>query len=76
MQLHTFPTREPRRGHDEGVPQSRSIRLHRSQIIWLVAIVAVGVVVAVLAGPWWGVGAAVLVLAISEVIERVQRSRT
>jgi hypothetical protein len=58
------------------VPQSRSIHLRRSQIIWLVAIVAVGVIVGLLAGPWWGVGAAVLTLAISEVIERVQRSRT
>ena len=56
--------------------QSRSIRLHRSQIIWLLAIVAVGLIVGVLAGPWWGVGAAVIMLAISEVIERVQRTRT
>ena len=29
----------------------------------------------VLAGVWWGLGAAAIVLAISEVIERVQRSR-
>jgi predicted membrane protein len=57
------------------VPQSRSIHLRRSQIIWLVAVVAVGVIVGVLVGPWWGVGAAAIVLAISEVIERVQRSR-
>jgi hypothetical protein len=41
-----------------------------------VVIVAVGVAVGFLAGPWWGVGAAVILLAISEVIERVQRSRT
>jgi predicted membrane protein len=40
------------------------------------AIVAVGVIVGILAGPWWGVAAAVIMLAISEVIERVQRSRT
>jgi predicted membrane protein len=58
------------------VPQIRSIRPRRSQIIWLAAIVAVGVIVGVLAGPWWGVGAAVIMLAISEVIERVQRART
>jgi len=38
-------------------------------------IVAVGVIVGVLAGAWWGVGAAAIMLAISEVIERVQRSR-
>jgi hypothetical protein len=63
-------------GHDALVPRTRSIRLRRSQIIWLVAIVAVGVTVGILAGTWWGVGAAVILLAISEVIERVQRSRT
>jgi hypothetical protein len=63
-------------GHDEMVPKIRSIRPRRSQIIWLAAIVAVGLIVGVLAGPWWGVGAAVIMLAISEVIERVQRART
>jgi hypothetical protein len=62
--------------HDESVPQTRSIRPRRSQIIWLIVIVAVGVTVGILAGAWWGVGAAVVVLAISEVIERVQRART
>lgn len=68
--------RRIRRGHDEAVPQTRSIHVRRSQIIWLMAIVAVGVTVGVVAGAWWGVGAAVIMLAISEVIERVQRSRT
>lgn len=58
------------------MPQTRSIHLRRSQIIWLVAIVAVGVTVGIIAGAWWGVGAAVVTLAISEVIERVQRART
>ncbi len=43
--------------------------------MWLMVIVAVGVTVGILAGAWWGVGAAVIMLAISEVIERVQRSR-
>jgi hypothetical protein len=57
------------------VPQSRSIRLRPSQIIWLTAIVVVGVIVGVLAGTWWGLGAAAVVLAISELIERLQRSR-
>jgi len=57
------------------VPQTRSIQFRRSQIIWLMAIVAVGVIVGVVAGVWWGLGAAVIVLAISEVVERVQRSR-
>jgi len=58
------------------VPQSRSIKLHRSQIIWLLAIIAGGVIVGFLAGPWWGVGAAAILLAFSEVIERSKRSRT
>jgi hypothetical protein len=58
------------------VPQTRSIHLRRSQIIWLIAIVAVGVIAGILAGVWWGLGAAAIVLAISEVIERVQRSRS
>lgn len=58
------------------MPQTRSIHLRRSQIIWLVAIVAVGVIVGVVAGVWWGVGAAAILLVINEAIERVQRSRT
>jgi hypothetical protein len=62
-------------GHDEPVPQSRSISLRRSQIIWLMVIVAVGVIAGVVAGPWWGIGAALILLALNEVIERVQRSR-
>lgn len=39
-------------------------------------IVAIGVTVGILAGAWWGVGAAVIMLVMNEVIERVQRSRT
>ena len=71
-----MPVRRVRGGHDDAVPKIRSIRPRRSQIIWLIVIVAVGVIVGVLAGAWWGVGAAVIMLAISEVIERVQRART
>ena len=62
-------------GHDEAVPQTRSITLRRSQLVWLIAIVVVGVVVGILVGPWWGVGAAAMLLAVNEVIERAQRSR-
>jgi hypothetical protein len=58
------------------VPQSRRVRLRRSQIVWLAAIVVVGVVLGVLAGPWWGLGAAAIVLVANEVIERIQRART
>ncbi len=57
------------------MPQTRSLHLRRSQIIWLLAVVAAGVIVGIIAGAWWGVGAAAIVLAISEVVERVQRSR-
>jgi hypothetical protein len=58
------------------VPQARRIKLRRSQLIWLVVIVAVGVIVGALAGPWWGIGASLIVLAFNEVIERVQRARS
>ena len=56
------------------MPQTRSIHLRRSQIIWLAVIVAVGVIVGALAGAWWGVGAALIMLALSEVIERMKRA--
>ena len=58
------------------MPQTRSITFRRSQIIWLIAVVATGVVVGILAGAWWGIGAAVIVLVISEATERIQRTRT
>lgn len=58
------------------MPVNRSVRLRPSQIVWLVAIVVVGLVVGFIVGPWWGVGAAAIVLLISEVIERVQRARS
>jgi hypothetical protein len=58
------------------VSRARSIKLRRSQIIWLAVIVAAGIVVGILTGPWWGVAAAAIVLAISEVVERMQRART
>lgn len=44
-------------------------------MIWLVAIVVVGVTVGVLAGWLWGVLAAVVTLVVSEVVERSRRSR-
>lgn len=62
-------------GQHGAMPEARSIALRRSQIVWLFAIVAVGVIVGITVGPWWGVGAAVVVLLVSEVIERVQRAR-
>jgi hypothetical protein len=62
-------------GHDDRVPQQRSLRLRRSQVIWLLAIIAAGVILGIVAGVWWGLGAAAILLAISETIERVQRAR-
>ena len=58
------------------MPQTRSITFRRSQIIWLIAVVATAAVVGILAGAWWGIGAAVIVLVISEATERIQRTRT
>ncbi|MFN8021694.1 MAG: hypothetical protein U0Q03_09235 [Acidimicrobiales bacterium] len=58
------------------MPKQRSLRLRRSQIIWLIAIIVVGVIVGVGVGAWWGVGAAAIVLAVSETIERRERARS
>jgi hypothetical protein len=44
-------------------------------IIWLVIVVAVGIGVGIVAGPWWGVVAAVASLAVSELIERAARAK-
>lgn len=49
--------------------------MSRRNIIWLVAVVAVGVVVGVIAGVLWGILAAVAVLVVSETIERTRRRR-
>jgi hypothetical protein len=57
------------------MPQRRAVKLRRSQLVWLALIVAVGLVVGVIAGVWWGIGAAVVVLLVSEIVERVQRAR-
>lgn len=57
------------------MPQRKQLRVSRSNLIWLALIVVVGVIVGIAAGVWWGVGAAALVLVLSEVVERVQRSR-
>jgi hypothetical protein len=58
------------------MPSTRSVRLRRSQLIWLVVIIVVGLIVGFAAGWWWGLAAAAVVLAISEVIERLQRARS
>lgn len=43
--------------------------------MWLVMIVAVGLVIGIVVGPWWGLLAAAAVLLISEIVERVVRAR-
>lgn len=76
LKAPTFPVPPIALCDDGAMPTTRPVRLRTSQLIWLVAIVAVGVIVGVTAGPWWGAGAAVVLLAISEVIERVRRARS
>lgn len=44
-------------------------------MVWLVAVVAAGVLVGVLAGWLWGLVAAVATLVVSEVVERTRRAR-
>ncbi len=47
----------------------------KRNMIWLAAVVAVGVVVAVIAGVVWGLIAAAIVLVAGEVVERSRRRR-
>ncbi|MCB0966453.1 MAG: hypothetical protein KDB37_06420 [Ilumatobacter sp.] len=49
--------------------------MSKRNIVWLVAIVVVGVAVAFAAGWLWGLLAAVVVLVVSEVVERTRRRR-
>ena len=44
-------------------------------MVWLVAIVGVGVVIGVVAGWLWGLLAAVVTLVASEIVERTRRAR-
>ena len=49
--------------------------MSKRNVVWLVIIVAVGVAVWVTAGVLWGLLAAGVVLAGSEVVERIARAR-
>lgn len=49
--------------------------MSKRNLMWLAAIVVVGVVVGVAVGPLWGVLAGVVVLVASEVVERSRRRR-
>ncbi len=52
---------------------ARSIQFKKQHIIALIAVIAVGVVVGRIAGVWAGLAAAVVVLAVNEVVERRSR---
>ncbi|MAT04098.1 MAG: hypothetical protein CL424_03525 [Acidimicrobiaceae bacterium] len=49
--------------------------MSKRNIVWLVAIVVVGVFVGIVAGWLWGLLAAAIVLVVSEVVERSARRR-
>lgn len=49
--------------------------MSKRNLVWLVAIVVVGAVAWITAGPLWGLVAAVATLLVSEVVERVVRAR-
>ena len=49
--------------------------MSQRNIAWLIAIVVVGVVVGITVGIGWGLGAAAVVLVLSELVERAGRRR-
>ncbi len=49
--------------------------MSKRNLIWLIVVVAVGVIVGVLTAWWAGLIAAAIVLAISEIVERAARRR-
>ncbi len=53
----------------------RNLKLKPNQMVWLAAIIVVGVVVGIAFGVLWGLGAAAMTLAASEATERIARSR-
>jgi TctA family transporter len=67
--------RHGRTGHTARVAPKRDLKLKPNQLVWLAAIIVVGVVVGIAFGVLWGLGAAAMTLAASEATERVARSR-
>ena len=67
--------RHGRTGHTAQVAPKRDLKLKPNQLVWLAAIIVVGVVVGIAFGVLWGLGAAAITLAASEATERVARSR-
>ncbi|MFT4866420.1 MAG: hypothetical protein ACI9CV_002138 [Ilumatobacter sp.] len=67
--------RHGRTGHTANVAPHRDLKLKPHQLLWLAAIFVVGVIVGITVGVPWGLGAAAITLAASEVTERVSRSR-
>ena len=49
--------------------------MSRRNLAWLVAVIAVGIIVWIAAGLLWGVLAAIATLVLSEVVERIRRRR-
>ncbi|MFT7394118.1 MAG: TctA family transporter [Candidatus Azotimanducaceae bacterium] len=67
--------RRGRTGNTPDVASQRDLKLKPNQLVWLVAIIVVGVIVGIALGVLWGFGAAVVTLAASEATERISRSR-
>lgn len=67
--------RHGRTGNTAHVAPQRDLKLKPNQLVWLVAIIVVGVVVGITLGVFWGLGAAAVALAASETTERISRSR-
>jgi hypothetical protein len=67
--------RHSRTGNTALVAPKRDLKLKPNQLVWLAAIIVVGVVVGIAFGALWGLGAAAITLAASEATERVARSR-
>ena len=67
--------RHGRTGKTAGVAPQRDLKLKPNQLVWLVAIIVVGVIVGIALGLWWGLAAAAVTLATSEATERISRSR-
>lgn len=49
--------------------------MSKRNVIWLVAVIVIGVLVGVTVGIWWGVIAAAVTLVVSELVERTRRAR-
>lgn len=67
--------RHGRTGNTAHVAPQRDLKLKPNQLVWLVVLIVIGVIVGITVGVFWGLGAAAVTLAASEVTERVSRNR-